>query len=76
MPGDPGIRMLTSKITASSLPSSAMIAPCRAKGPMIPGLHSSLLVFTNFSPISKIFSSRDSLVVQVTCPVSIIFGSL
>ena len=60
--------------TNSSFPSSEATAPCRANGPIIPGLCIFLHAATNCSPILNIFSTMLSLVVTVICPVSINFG--
>jgi hypothetical protein len=38
VPGLPGMRILTSNTTNSSLGGPAVNAPCKANGPIIPGL--------------------------------------
>ncbi len=52
VPGEPGIRIETSKMTNSSRPWPAATAPWSANGPIMPGGTSLRMVATNFSPMS------------------------
>src|SRR3989338_4304651 len=74
VPGEPGILKERSKVIIFSEGGPAVMAVCRAKGPIIRGGEISRAALSIFSAASKAFSNKDSFTVTLIWPDSIYEG--